>query len=326
MSDQELGIAIVLVFVSVALFVLGSYSFWSQAFGAGSDMSRSRIEQLAESGRPSGKKRLPLARQVSLSRLDQFFLGVPGYHNIDRMLEQAGVQYGPGGAFLRVALSGLVGAVIGMLMSRGIDMLPLVLGFMGGAAFPVMRLRRKRRLRLQRLVSQLPDAMDFFARSLRAGNPFVGALRSAPEEMPQPIARELEITFEEMNYGLDFEEVMQNLATRIDAEEVRFFVTAVLVQKKTGGNLAEIMNRIASLLRERKKTRGEVVVLASEMKSSANVLVGLPFVIAGFLQVINPEYFLVMLESSAGRVLIYVQLGMMLAGYLIMRRMVNFRI
>jgi tight adherence protein B len=326
MSDQELGIAIALVFCAVVLFVFGAYSFWNQAFGSGKDMSAVRIDQLEKEGHVAESKKLSLARQVSISRLDQVFLGVPGYHHVDRMIEQAGLQYGPGGLFLRITLFGLAGAMLGMLLSRGIGMFPLVIGFLAGAALPVLRIRRRRKLRLKRLVSQLPDAMDFFARSLRAGNPFVGALRSAPEEMAQPIARELEITFEEMNYGLDFEEVMQNLASRIDAEEVRFFVTAVLVQKKTGGNLAEIMNRIASLLRERIKTRGEVMVQAAEMKASANVLIALPIVVAGALQILNPGYFLVMLDHPTGLVLVYVQLGMMLVGYLIMRRMVNFRI
>lgn len=326
MSDQELGIAIALVFVAVVLFVFGAYSFWNQAFGAGKDMSAVRIDQLAKDGHLAESKKLSLARQVSISRLDQVFLGVPGYHHVDRTLEQAGIRYGPGGLFLRMTIFGLGGAAIGMLVSRGIGILPLIIGFLAGAALPVLHVRRKRTQRLKRLVSQLPDAMDFFARSLRAGNPFVGALRSAPEEMSQPIARELEITFEEMNYGLDFEEVMQNLASRIDAEEVRFFVTAVLVQKKTGGNLAEIMNRIASLLRERIKTRGEVMVQAAEMKASANVLIALPIVVAGVLQILNPEYFLVMLDHPTGLLLVYVQLGMMLVGYLIMRRMVNFRI
>ncbi len=326
MSDQEFGVIIALVFFTVVLFVVGAYSFWNQAFGAGKDTSTSRIDQLAKESHLTPGTKLSLTRQVSISRLDQMFLGLPGYSNIDRKLEQAGIVYGPGGLVLRSAFFGLVGAAIGVFVTTGISALPLALGFLLGGMLPVLRIGRKRKQRLQRLVMQLPDAMDFFARSLRAGNPFVGALRSAPEEMPQPIARELEITFEEMNYGLDFEEVMQNLASRIDAEEVRFFVTAVLVQKKTGGNLAEIMNRIATLLRERIKTRGEVMVQAAEMKASANVLIALPIVVAGAMQLLNPEYFLVMLEHPTGRTLIYVQLGMMLVGYLIMRRMVNFRI
>lgn len=326
MNDQQLAIAIAMIFSAVVLFVYGAYSFWNQAFGIGKDMSAVRIEQLAKDAHLAQSKKLSLARRVSISPLEKVFLLLPGYHHVDRMIEQAGLQFGPGGLIVRAVLFGLVGAALGMLMSRGISLFPLAMGLLVGAGLPIMRVRRRRKLRLQRLVSQLPDAMDFFARSLRAGNPFVGALRSAPEEMSQPIARELEITFEEMNYGLDFEEVMQNLASRIDAEEVRFFVTAVLVQKKTGGNLAEIMNRISSLLRERIKTRGEVMVQAAEMKASANVLIALPLVVAGALQILNPTYFSVMLDHPTGLILIYVQLGMMLTGYLIMRHMVNFRI
>lgn len=328
MDQTTSSLILLLVFCAGALLIYAIYSFWNQYFSvAEKDKVKQRIDQMSRAGsEASGEKRLSLARQKVISPLDRILLEIPGYHRFDHFLEQSGAKYAPGGALIRTLIAGAVGMFLANFVLGGLGVLALPVGFIVGILFPLVRLRRQRSRRLALLVRQLPDAMDFFARSLRAGNPFVGALKSAPQEMAQPIAREFEITFEEMNYGLDFEEVMQNLASRVDAEEVRFFVTAVLVQKTTGGNLAEIMNRIAALLRERIKTRGEVQVLAAEMKTSSHVLIGLPFFIAGVLQLLSPDYFRILFENPTGRVIIVIQLTMMLVGYLIMRRMVNFRI
>jgi len=313
-----------LVLGAVVLLLASVYLFWKQYVVTGNIKVRERMSQL--SATPVEVKTLSLARQKVVSPLDKLLLSLPGAHRLDHFLEQAGVNHGPAGVLWRIVLGGISGFALGVFLSASFGALALPATTCAGLLFPIFRLRKQRRHRLDRLVKQLPEAMDFFARSLRAGNPFIGALKASPKELPQPIAREMEITFEEMNYGLEFEEVMQNLAERIEAEEVRFFVTAVLVQKTTGGNLAEIMNRISALLRERSKTKGEVMVHAAEMKASALVLFALPFVIAGVLQLLNPEYFLVLLENATGRTIIVVQMVLMVIGYVVMNRMVNFRI
>ena len=312
------------VFIAVVLFVWSLYLLLPGGDSGGAGQVKRRMGNLAAAGQRDRRAPLSLARSNKVSGFDGVLLALPQFRAFDRYLMQAGVAYGPSAALARLLASGLVPA--GSLYAAGFGSASLLLAFLFGAGVWTFRLARKRRQRRARMVRQLPDAMDFFARALRAGNPFIGALKAAPEEMPQPLAREFEITFEELNYGLDFEEVMQNLARRTDAEEVRFFVTAVLVQKTTGGNLAEIMNRISSLLRERIKTRGEVEIQAAEMKASAHVLIALPFFVAGILHLMNPEYFMVLFENQLGRYIVYAQLGLMLVGYLIIRRMVNFRI
>jgi tight adherence protein B len=328
MNTIPLNIILLLAVGAVVLCAASIYLFWKQYLVASNVKIRERMGTLEAAGADVkvNDAKLSLSRQHISSPLDKLLLALPGGHRLDSFLAQAGVSYGPAGALLRVIGGGIVGFGIGLLLSAKLGALAVPVSVLGGMLYSIMRFRRLRRKRLDRLVKQLPEAMDFFARSMRAGNPFIGALKSAPKEIAQPIARELEITFEEMNYGLDFEEVMQNLAKRVDAEEVRFFVTAVLVQKTTGGNLAEIMNRISTLMRERIKTRGEVMVQAAEMKASGRVLFALPFFIAGVLQLLNPEYFLVLLENSSGRIIVMVQLVLMIIGYMVMNRMVNFRI
>jgi tight adherence protein B len=212
------------------------------------------------------------------------------------------------------------------LFTRSFTFVPFLIGALAGCLVPWLVLSRKRIARKARLVRQVPDALDFFARSLRAGTPFSGAIKIASEELAQPIADELAVTFDELNYGLSFDESLLNMATRIDAEEVRLFVTAVLVQKNTGGNLAELLNRIAKLLRERINALGEIRIQAAEMRTTARVLIVLPFVVAGLLQLVNPEYFPTMLESDMGQNMIMIQIILMGIGYYIINRMVSFRV
>lgn len=318
----------VLVFVTCVLLVLGGYLFWAGGQESGTEKVRTRIRRLsaAAAEQAEAEKYVSLARQEGLSSLDAALLRVPRLHGLDRFLEQAGVQYGPASYLFLCLLSAAVGAAIVLLFTRSLESLALVVGVIAGALIPYFILSRRRTNRRLKLAKQVPEALDFFARSLRAGTPFSGAIKVASEELPPPIAGELEITFDELNYGLTFEDAMRNLSSRLEIEEVRLFVTAVLVQKSTGGNLAELLNRIAKLLRERITAQGEVRIQASEMRMSARVLIVLPFVVAGMLQLVNPEYFPVLLESDIGQTLIVCQIVLMAIGYFIINRMVSFRI
>ncbi|MEX0902915.1 MAG: type II secretion system F family protein [Pseudohongiellaceae bacterium] len=313
-----------LVFLAGFLFLWAVYLFSLEINQARGEQVKRRIKSLKSVGTTRDGTGLSLALTNSASAADQLLLVFSPFRRLGRFVEQAGFHYGPSGAIWRGLVAGASGAAAAALI--GTEISTLLLGCLAACGLWCFYLSRGYFRRRDRLIRQLPDAMDFFARSLRAGNPFTGALKAAPEEMPQPIAREMEITFEEINYGLDFEEVMRNLAARVDAQEIRFFVTAVLVQKKTGGNLAEILNRIAALLRERIRAQGDVRIQAAEMKASAHVLIALPFLVGGMLHLSNPEYFPVLFQTTLGRSVVYAQLALMLFGYLVMKRMVNFRI
>ena len=317
-----------LVFLTSVLFLVGLYLFWAESQQSGSEKIKTRIRRLsaAAAEESEAKKYVSLAKQEGLSGFDAFLLRVPRLHNLDRFLEQSGVGFGPAAYLFLCLLVGLVGGVLAILFVRTVATIPMILGFVLGCFVPWFVLSIKRAKRKERLIRQIPDTLDFFARSLRAGTPFSGAIKIASEELPQPIASELAVTFDELNFGLSFDEALHNLAVRVDAEEVRLFVTAVLVQKATGGNLAELLNRLAKLLRDRIAAFGEIKIQAAEMRTTARVLVFLPFLVAGLLQIVNPTYFPVMLESQTGQNVIIIQIVLMAIGYYIANRMVSFRV
>ncbi len=317
-----------LVFLACVLVIYGLYMFWEESQKSGAEQVKNRIRRLSAAAVEESEANhyISLARQQGLSSFDAALLRLPRLHNLDRFLEQSGVGFGPSVFILISIVFGLVGAGLAVFFFRVLNVLPLGLGFLAGCLIPWMYLRFKRSKRRERLIRQIPDMLDFFARSLRVGTPFSGAIRIASEELPQPLAGELAVTFDELNYGLSFDEALQNLATRVEAEEVRLFVTAVLVQKNTGGNLAELLNRLAKLLRDRISAFGEIKIQAAEMRATAKVLVFLPFFAAAALQVVNPDYFPVMLASDTGQNIIIVQLILMAIGYYLTSRMVSFRV
>lgn len=323
------ALVVLLVFLAVTLLMVGGYLLLRDVQGDGQQVKQ-RLRQLTDDARndreESGRKTLSLEREQTLTALDKSLLEIPQLRDLDRFLIQAGISFGPAAAMGISLLAAFAGVLVAVLLFRSSNPLVMLLGLGLGAWVPWLLWRGRRKKRNQELVHQLPDAMDFFARSLRAGNPFVSSLKTAADEIQDPLARELSLTFDEINFGLEVDEAMQNLAQRIEAEEVRLFVTSVLVQRSTGGNLAELMNRLSALLRERLRTRGEIRVQAADMRNSAHVLIALPIFVAVLLQLVNPDYMSGLFESETGRTILMVQIGLMATGYLIMRRMINFRI
>lgn len=328
MSDIPVLLIMGLVFAAAVLFLVGGYLLVIEIQQNSASSIRKRIDKVSASvASPHAAIRpLSLIREQHNDSRYAFVLKYFDMARLDIFLKSTGTKLKPANFIAVCLMSGIAGALVSALLFRNLSALSLMVGLLLGSALPYVVMRRLADKRKQKMVEQLPDAMDYFARALRAGNPFVGAIKAGSEETPAPLAEELATTFDEMNFGIDFDEAMKNFANRTDAEEIRLFVTAVLVQKNTGGNLAELMNRISGLLRERGRTRGEIRIQAADMQSSAKVLIALPFFIAGIMQVLNPEYFKVLLESETGIMLIMVQLGMIGAGWLILQRMVNFRI
>ena len=201
-----------------------------------------------------------------------------------------------------------------------------VLGLALGFVLPSVHAFRRARARLHRLTTQLPEMMDFVARALRAGNSFSAALKEGSRELAAPIGTELGVVFDEMNYGLQLDDALYNLADRTGSEDVGFFVAAVLIQKTTGGNLADLLNRLAEIMRDRARTRGEIEINAGEMRLTARILIALPFVAAAGMMIIQPDYMRLLLDNPTGQIVVLAQLVLMLIGYLVVRRMINFRI
>ncbi|MGD8999959.1 MAG: type II secretion system F family protein [Granulosicoccaceae bacterium] len=318
----------VLAFLAVVLLLEGFYLLWRALHVEGSQKISRRLRALSAGG-SHGKEVFDLLRHRELSSvplLNRWLSTIPRAHAIDRALEQAGIHLTVT-RFVGIQLFlALVIAIALSFLSPLPILVCIVIGLIVGISLPYFYIIYRRKKRMRRFDEQLPDALDYIARSLRAGNPFSAALKSVSVEMADPIGTAFGQTFDEMNYGLELEDALYNLGDRVGSEEVQYFITAVLVQRTTGGNLAEVLNRIASVMRERARTFREVIIQASEMRLSARILIALPFVVAGAVSIFNPGYLASLLDEPLGRIIIGIQIVLMVVGYLVIRRMINFRI
>lgn len=315
-------------FVAALALVQGGYMLWQSLNVERTVRVNRRLRSLSAGG-VSRDQALDLLRQRAFSdlpALNRLLVQIPRMHTVDRMLEQSGVDITVSRYVLIQFITGMILLVLLLLFTPGSPFVVVPVALFAGFFVPYLYVLRERRKRLDLLSSQLPDAMDFLARSMRAGNPFTASLRNAADQLHEPIASEFRTTFEEMNFGLDVEAAMTNLGARVGNDELQYFITAVLIQRTTGGNLAEVLNRIASVMRSRETTRREIVILASEMKYSANVLVGLPFFVAGAIAITNPSYLATLFDSELGLTIIGIQLLMMVTGFAVVQKMVDIRV
>ncbi len=329
MNDLVLIAAPILVFLSCFMLAFAGLLLWQNAQESGREKVKSRIRRISpvEQQEPNAIQLLSLVSREGMTSLNKMIANRPlVLKTLDGFLKRCGMKLAPELYLIICLLAGLVGCAIVSLMFRDISALTVAVGFVVGSLTPYFIFLQRRRKRYREIVGQLPDTLDFFARSLRAGTPFTAAIKLAAQEIPAPIGDELLATHDELNFGLEFSDALENLAARVDGTELRMFVTAVTIQKGTGGNLAELLNRLADLMRKRVAASGEIRVQASEMKTSARVLIALPIIIAMLLQLISPGYLAPMFESDTGRSLMVFQVIFMVLGYAIINRMIAIKV
>jgi tight adherence protein B len=257
--------------------------------------------------------------------LNQILLRITMIHRLDSLRYQANAKY-PTGFFILLSLlfagSGLLAFYIftglGLLLSGAIGL--------ALATLPFLYLNLKKKRRMSKFQAQLPEALDLMARSLRAGHAFSTGMKLASDEFEDPLGPEFALTLDEINYGLGVPEALKNLVNRVDCMDLNFFVIAVILQRETGGNLAEVMENIAYLIRERFKLFGQIRTLAAEGKLSMYVLLALPFLVAGALFLTRPNYIISLVTEPVGRVMCGIAFFMMLIGAYIMKRMVDIKV
>ena len=183
-----------------------------------------------------------------------------------------------------------------------------------------------KRKRLTTFEQQLPDALDLMGRALRAGHAFSGAMKMVGDEMPEPVAGEFRTTFDELNYGISLQDALQNLATRVPSDDLRYFVIAVLIQRETGGNLTELLDNISALIRARLKLMGTIRVLSAEGRLSATILCILPFVVAVVIYLLNPKFIATLWTDPFGvRLLVAGAIGLVI-GIIWTQRIIRIRV
>jgi tight adherence protein B len=254
--------------------------------------------------------------------LNQVLLGLRWTDKLNRLLEQADTQYTLGVFVLLSILMASAGFVIGSwLAPRLIIPLALFLGMM-----PFLYIYFKKKRRMEKFQRQLPEALDLIARALKAGHPFTGGLRMVADELGDPIGTEFEKILNEINFGVGIAEALKNLAHRVECPNLKFFIVSVVIQRETGGNLAEILAKIAALIRERFNLQNRVQVLSAEGKLSAIILITIPFFIALALSIINPGYIKTLIIDPVGKRLVGFAFIMMIIGIFVMKRMIQIKV
>jgi tight adherence protein B len=201
----------------------------------------------------------------------------------------------------------------------------LVVGGLG-AAMPFIFLNMKRTRRIHKFEEDFPEALDLIARALKAGHAFVTGLKMVADEMNEPVGPEFRKTFDEQNFGLPMKDALENLTARVPSLDVRFFATAVLIQRETGGNLSEILENLAHVVRERFKILRQVRVHTAHGRLTGYVLLALPVLLSMALMFINPDHMNLLFRERMGQILLMVAIVMQVIGYVWIRQVVKIEV
>jgi tight adherence protein B len=239
-------------------------------------------------------------------------------------MEQAGLTMTPGGFLLA---SVVMGALVSFIAGKTVHLLFMwALGAVIGAALPALWVFYKRRARLKKFEEQFPEALDLLARALRAGHALQAALGMVAEELHAPVGLEFKKTFEQQNFGLPLNEALNDLAVRVPLMDVRFFATAIAIQRDTGGNLAEILDNLANVVRERFKIIRQVRVHTAHGRFTGYVLLALPAVLAMALSFINPGHMNLLFQEHMGRVMLAATVVMQTVGYFWIKKVIKIEV
>jgi len=313
------------VFALVLLAVVGGYFLLWSGRSEKAEVKRRisllELRNLRDADVPEFLKNEVLS-EVPL--LNQLLSKVDIAAKIDRRLRQADMKI-PVGTFLLLSLVLFsLGIVAGWILHW-----PTILSVVVGIALltvPNLIVDIKRRRRLKRFMNHFPEALEMFARSLRAGHSFTGAIQLVAQEMPEPIGPEFSKVFEEQNLGIPLRQALIGMTDRVDILDVKFFVTAILIQRETGGNLAEIIDKIAYVIRERFRVQGQLKVFTAQARISGTILALLPVGMAVLLGMLNPEYMKPLWVAKAGKIMIAVAVTMQILGFLVIRKIIRIKI
>ncbi len=285
---------------------------------------RRRLERISAEAHEDVASILREKYLTSLSPFERRLEEMPFMQRLAAMGEQAG-RPKPG---YQVVMNSLILALMGGVMGGVL----LQSGFAGlcaavaGFAVPYLRLSIQRRARLEKLEEQMPDAIDVIKRALRAGHPFNAAIKLVADDMDQPIAKEFELTFSDLNYGGEVRRALLGLLTRVPSITVMALVTSVMVQRETGGNLAEILDQIAKVVRGRFRFERRVRTLSAEGKMSAWVLALVPLGLIVIMSIASPGYLPIMLTNPLGHKMLYVAGILGVIGIVWIRRIIRIEV
>lgn len=320
-------LAAFLVFIFCLFLVLGAYL----AATRGSEAKRARLqkrltEALLHSAHTEDAEVI-LAREELMSEIpwmNRLLVGMQVATRLKRVLDQADLHITVTRLLMFSLMAGMLAALAASMLT--ISVLVMIAAGLAAAALPFIHVFWKRKKRFEQFLEHLPDTLELMSRALSAGHAFSESLYMVSTEMPEPIATEFRKTYEEQNLGLSLKLALENLTRRIPLLDLRLCVTAILIQRETGGNLAEILEKVAYTIRERFRILGDLKTLTTSSRMSAWLLCGLPIFITIVISAMNPEYMSVMLSDPRGHKLVFVALLMQLTGMLVVRKILKIKI
>jgi tight adherence protein B len=316
-----------LVFVFALFLVLGSYLLATH----GTDKKRARLQKrLSEALLHSANTEdvdVVLARNEMMSEIpwvNRTLINIQAALQLKRMLDQADLHITPSRLLMFSFMAGMLGALAASVLTVFIPI--MILAGLACAAIPLLHVWWKRKKRFDAFLYHLPDSLDLISRALSAGHAFSEALHMVSMEMPEPIATEFRKAYEEQNLGLSVKLALENLTQRIPLLDLKMCVTAILIQRETGGNLAESLEKVAYTIRERFRIMGDLKTLTTSSRMSAWLLCALPIFVALAVTVMNPDYMSVLWKDPRGHYLIAAAMTMQVTGMLIVRKILQIKI
>jgi tight adherence protein B len=318
-------IAALLVFILVAGLIVGIYA---AARAVPAAMAEQRVEErLREVG---GVEALPDAAIVikeatgPVPALDRLIGSLPSAAWLPRLVEQSGVRTSASGILVISVLLAVAAPMLALTATRHPVVTPVAA--LLGLVAPMLFLLRRRSMRIARFEEQFPDALDLMSRAIRAGHAFQTALGMVADESAAPVGAEFRKTFDQQNFGLPLREALDALATRVPLLDIRFFVTAVTIQRESGGNLSEILENLAHVVRERFKIRRQVRIHTAHGRFTGYVLLALPAALAVALSTTSPEQMQLLFREPMGQMMVGGAIVMQTIGFFWIRQVIKIEV
>ena len=316
-----------LVFTACMFAVYGVYLLATRDSEAKRKRLQQRLSDVLLYTKHSGDADVQLARQELLSEiptLNRALMNMQFATRLRRMLDQADLHI----TVSRLVMLALMAGIMAGLAASMLTYSQLIVIGAGAAAtsVPFLHVAYRRKKRLKRFLELLPDALELMSRALQAGHAFAESLHMIATEMPEPIATEFRKTYEEQNLGLSLKLALENLVERVPLLDLRLCVTAIMIQRETGGNLAEILEKVSYTIRERFRILEDLNTLTTSSRMSAWILCGLPIFVALAVTIMNPDYMSVLWSDPRGHYLIFAASGMQLVGMLVIRKILQIKV
>ncbi|MGA2192874.1 MAG: type II secretion system F family protein [Nitrospirota bacterium] len=260
----------------------------------------------------------------AIPAVNRILYGLPLAARVERLLEQADVKVKVETFFLLDLALLALGLLIGLVMNRGLPV--ALLAALISASTPFVYLSRKRHERIRKFTALFPDALDMIGRSLRAGHSFLRAMQIVSTETPEPVSKLFRMAYDEQALGLPLAESLNNMTNRISSIDLNFFVTAVNIHRESGGNLAEILEKLGITIRERFKVIGQLAIYTAQGRMSGIILSILPLALATVLWLINPDYLKVLLKNRIGMYMVVGAALLQITGALVIKKIIHIKI